>query len=444
MPGFVQMHKKNTALYAKFGRKHCIMMAEMTKRGKRMDYVRLYHDLLELLPNGSIQELMKIAYQHVHLPILATDVTYQLLGIYPKEKSGKPYWDLLLEKGKYDTKTIMELYEDEIMQSADQNERPYLVDWGRAAHNEPKIVGLIKVNGHTEGFVSLLCKKEDCSEELLGAVEIIAKVCSILYQEKRLQSNIAKLQPKAFINELLRGKINSREQLLQWQQNTAFYLEGDYMILMIEGQMESVDTIYANFCAKLSVIVPTQLSLIHQDALFVIIYDVRIKQIPLLRSNLASLLSDFHLQCGCSICFNDLLQCQAYIEQARYALKTGTRHDPGQSLYEYPSYALLSLIENGSKQLMPVNSLHPIITSIQAYDKQHHSELYDTLACYVYLNGETALISERLHIHRNSLAYRLRKIEEISGYSLKNFRTLLHLSIHFYLAAQKEGILDNK
>ena len=56
-----------------------------------MEYVKLYHDLLELLPSGSIQELMEIAYRHIRKPILATDVTYQLLGIYPQQKTGKPY-----------------------------------------------------------------------------------------------------------------------------------------------------------------------------------------------------------------------------------------------------------------------------------------------------------------------------------------------------------------
>src|SRR5699024_7128072 len=138
------------------------------------------------------------------------------------------YWDRLFEQGKYDTKTIMELYEDGIMQSADQQVHPYLVDWGRAAKQEPKIVGLIRVNGHTEGYISILCEKEECTEELLGAVEIIQKICSLLYQEKRSQSNMATMQTKAFANELLRGKLTSREELLLWQRNMEFYPAGSF------------------------------------------------------------------------------------------------------------------------------------------------------------------------------------------------------------------------
>lgn len=403
-----------------------------------MNYVQLYHDLLEHLPSGTIQELMETAYHHVHLPILATDVTYQLLGIYPRVKSGKPYWDLLLEKGKYDTQTIMELYEDGILQSADQNERPYLVDWGRAAKEEPKIVALIKVNGHTEGFISLLCEKEQWNDDISGAVEIIAKICSILYQEKRSQSNIAKLQPKAFANELLRGKITTKEQLHQWQQNTDFYPQASYQLLAIQGEGQSVERVFTNFCAKLERIVPSQLSLIRNQILYVLFYDLSMAASSQHMREIKSLLTGFHLKVGCSVSFSDLLYCREHMEQAIDALKAGKKLDPQLCLYDYPSYALYSLIETGSSHTSIYNATHPMLLMLKEYDAKHHSELYDTLACYIRFMGQSAKIIEELHIHRNSLPYRIHKIETITGYSLQDFETVLHVSINFYLMEQKE------
>lgn len=403
-----------------------------------MEYVKLYHDLLELLPSGSIQELMEIAYRHIRKPILATDVTYQLLGIYPQQKTGKPYWDRLFEQGKYDTKTIMELYEDGIMQSADQQVHPYLVDWGRAAKQEPKIVGLIRVNGHTEGYISILCEKEECTEELLGAVEIIQKICSLLYQEKRSQSNMATMQTKAFANELLRGKLTSREELLLWQRNMEFYPAGSFQILVIQGSTQNTDAVFSNFYVKFLEISHQQLSLIRYPYLYILIYDLPREGCMKIADQLEELLTDFHLKCGCSDPFDDLLQTQIFIEQASVGLKTGKKHAPKEPIYKYPNYALLSLIESGSDHVSSWNGLHPMITMLQEYDALHHSELYATLASYIYAMGQPAQIVKELHIHRNSLPYRLRKIESITGYSLQNFETILHLSINFYLKKQKE------
>lgn len=66
-----------------------------------------------------------------------------------------------------------------------------------------------------------------------------------------------------------------------------------------------------------------------------------------------------------------------------------------------------------------------------AYDARQHSDLLDTLRAYFANNGNTALTAKELRIHRNTLAYRLNRIAEITRLDLEDadVRLNLHLAL---------------
>jgi len=66
-----------------------------------------------------------------------------------------------------------------------------------------------------------------------------------------------------------------------------------------------------------------------------------------------------------------------------------------------------------------------------SYDAKQHSDLLDTLRAYFANNGNTALTAKELRIHRNTLAYRLNRIAEITRLDLEDadVRLNLHLAL---------------
>jgi carbohydrate diacid regulator len=56
-------------------------------------------------------------------------------------------------------------------------------------------------------------------------------------------------------------------------------------------------------------------------------------------------------------------------------------------------------------------------------------DLMETLIVYIMLNGEVNAVAKELHIHRNSLNYRLKRIEDITGKDPRNLLDLLELFI---------------
>lgn len=71
------------------------------------------------------------------------------------------------------------------------------------------------------------------------------------------------------------------------------------------------------------------------------------------------------------------------------------------------------------------------ILKLKEYDKENQTNLLETLETFLDTAGKVNLASQRLHIHINTLSYRLRRIEEIIGVNLadQNQRTALYLDI---------------
>ncbi len=77
---------------------------------------------------------------------------------------------------------------------------------------------------------------------------------------------------------------------------------------------------------------------------------------------------------------------------------------------------ILDLLSDEELQVLKARIVDPLV----AYDQRRHGKLYDTLLAYVACGGSPSRTTETLFLHRNSLRYRLTKIERILGLGLEN------------------------
>ncbi|WP_438496156.1 PucR family transcriptional regulator [Paenibacillus sp. IHBB 3054] len=72
-----------------------------------------------------------------------------------------------------------------------------------------------------------------------------------------------------------------------------------------------------------------------------------------------------------------------------------------------------------------------LLYPLKEHDREHKSDLLKTIAVYLSLNGNLKASAAFLHIHTNTLMYRLNRIAEITGKSLKetDYRTSIYLDI---------------
>lgn len=100
-------------------------------------------------------------------------------------------------------------------------------------------------------------------------------------------------------------------------------------------------------------------------------------------------------------------------------------------LYRYHEFAQLHAISLYEQRVPLKFAENELVLKIIRYDEENNSEYYHTLVEYLRNFGNTTATSEKLHLHRNSLLYRISKIEKIIGCSLedRSFRQSAMFSI---------------
>ncbi len=66
-----------------------------------------------------------------------------------------------------------------------------------------------------------------------------------------------------------------------------------------------------------------------------------------------------------------------------------------------------------------------VLGKLAEHEQDHKSEYRSTLACYFRENNSPQRASRLLHVHPNTVAYRIKRIEEITGLQLDNYRDRL-------------------
>jgi purine catabolism regulator len=120
---------------------------------------------------------------------------------------------------------------------------------------------------------------------------------------------------------------------------------------------------------------------------------------------------------------------------ARIALEIGTRQKGSGHRSTYANTgiyrALLSLSNNPEIQEITLSTIGALID----YDQQRGLDLVHTLIAYIRTQGNVSETSRALSLHRQSLLYRLRKIESLTGRSLEDPDDLflLDLSVKLWM-----------
>jgi hypothetical protein len=70
-----------------------------------------------------------------------------------------------------------------------------------------------------------------------------------------------------------------------------------------------------------------------------------------------------------------------------------------------------------------------VLGPLEEYDRRRHLGLIDTLEAYLEADGQISLAAKSLNIHRNSMIYRVKRLQEISGYNLSSYADLFQLQL---------------
>jgi DNA-binding PucR family transcriptional regulator len=143
---------------------------------------------------------------------------------------------------------------------------------------------------------------------------------------------------------------------------------------------------------------------------------------------------------GCSSIFTNYTMVQVAFEQVNTLFNVKTLVPKyTQKIISYDELGILTILPMIAEQRKWVGHVSPYMDVLRKHDKEHKSELVRTLAAYLTCNSNPKETSALLHIHVNTLGYRLNRITELTGRSLKETGFLLMIYLDLLLDGQLES-----
>mgnify|MGYP002626813263 CR=1 FL=1 len=134
--------------------------------------------------------------------------------------------------------------------------------------------------------------------------------------------------------------------------------------------------------------------------------------------------------CGCSRLFTDLNHLNQNYLQAQFAAKYGVQQ-PGAVNY-CEDYAV-EYMQDRFRRSLEMDMASPALTRLQEYDRENGTDYYDTLYVYLTCERNQTLAARKLFIHRNSLVYRVSRIEALIGVDLDDEQERWYLLLSYFI-----------
>jgi len=392
------------------------------------DKINMYKTILDALTyKPSIQSIAKTAYECFHLPILIVDISFKLLAI---ESGGKhlpePGWNTIMKNGEAPIDDIVNCYlKDGYFDKVSKSSEAIHLDWG-ITKPFPQTCGPIRVNGNVEGFVSvlfmdmeLLPMAKDLNDLLSLAVSIIMQ--SEPYITKHTVNPIREILAREIFTEYSTPDVKKFEQFIS--------LQPKYLILILDniyqnsGRLQYVRNL---LCRQYSNMLFTSINKKLYIFFTGLISEESVNQIY---RNIEQLAEQYSFVCGISYLFSELGTRHQYFIQAEKALEIGKLTCPESFVFHYKDLFPEIIMSFPAQELDPVNYILPEIKRLIDFDHKNNTEYFATLQSYLQNLNNVSKTTEDLHIHRNTLMYRLEKIMDFINVDINDPKEAIRLLI---------------
>ncbi|MBQ8664129.1 MAG: helix-turn-helix domain-containing protein, partial [Eubacterium sp.] len=136
---------------------------------------------------------------------------------------------------------------------------------------------------------------------------------------------------------------------------------------------------------------------------------------------------------GISNNFESLIALNKYYKQALRAIELGAGDNLGPGLYIYADYYLRHMTNVFLQKECSETYCHPKLKVLFNYDRSNKTQLAYTLYMYLVNERNIATTSKAMFVHRNTIIYRLQKIDEMVDIMYDDYQERQYLILSYEL-----------
>lgn len=390
--------------------------------------------LLESLAQESgLQRIVEIGYEMLGNPFTVTDMSNKSIAITKNAKliNDDPVWNELVTSG-YTSFTSWSFYvSNKLVELVDTNESPFF--WNDTYSKYPRIMGNIKIGSKQIACIAVCAHEKPFKESDLELTSLLCKAISVELQKNEFIHFSRGLMHESFTEDLLEGKITDYKVINERIKTLNLKFKSNLFVLTIDiSNFASSQTSLTFMRNEFEKKITNSKAVVHAEKIVMIISCDNAKLF--LKAEVESLkefLKTSNMYAGISRCFNSLVEVPNHYQQSLNALKLGMHINREAVLFKYEDYAIYHFTDICASVGNLKENCHPKLLKLIEYDTLNNTNYTRSLYTYIISSKNMSESASTLNIHRNTMFYRIGKIEVIMDVDLNNSDILLHLHLSF-------------
>lgn len=389
--------------------------------------------LKALAQEDSLQQLIEIGYEMLGNPFSIHDINFKKIAICnnAQKRADDPVWNEFAIDGYTSVKSAGFYTSNNYMEKVKNSDLPFF--WSDSYSKYPRIIGKIKIgNKHVAGLV--VCAHEKSFRESdLELVHALCQAISVEMHKSQFLYYSRGLMYEDFFEDLLLGKIKDEKIINESIKVINLKLRKILYILTIDTSSFDKTNISLTYMRnELEKMLPESKAVIHNDHIVIFISSdrsLRFYQTEI--ENFKQFLKANKVYAGISRGFYSLKDVPEHYLQSLNALKLGILLNKDDCFYKFEEYAIYHFTDLCSGVENLKDNCHPSLLKLVAYDKECNTSYTRSLYTYIVHFKNITESANALNIHRNTMFYRLEKIDDIMDIDLNSSNIFLHLHLSF-------------
>ena len=422
------------------------MMADKISR-----FIR-WNDALKsvLYRNEGLQALLDLSS---FLPgtLLLTNAGYKLQASVYKEEVSDPTVDEVRQLGYHTFETIERIHKEVPLVSS-QDTSEYI----SKISNNYTIIRLIRYKERIAARLCLILNGPETDPSYSDYMAILGNAIAEYLFSRQSVDYASNAELGSLVSDIMEGRIVNQTELDQRMKQVKLIAHRYFHLMLVSfDQTGSRSSIPWNYViSQLQYIFPySNITTYNGDILLIIQKRQRKSRVKFNEKYLMNLLEQYN---GFSCMGNAsefIMSLPPMYHQVHGALRIGSHLDPKRRIYYYEDFAMYQIVELAAdseiKHLSSRNLAHLCNNEMIAlimYDQKYNTNMADILLTFLRYERNTTKAAEVLFMHRNTLLYKIKKIEEIIDRDLEDpdFRARMLFSgyvVNYMRKYRKEDIL---
>lgn len=378
--------------------------------------------------NLSLDELIKISYNYLKNPIIVTNASSYVCASFTGDKNfDEPIWEEHINTGYAKSSYLKNIYYDlNFRQSISFFNQPIMVDYHDTMNHRMLISSLIREKFNV-AYIYVLEVNKPFSKIDIEILSILNKLLlPIIIRDNRfILTNNTYFDPLFYY--LIDMENCDENYINNYIETFNLDLSDDLFLIYIED-LSNINSFekFKYFKELLSRIFYNHYIYLYNNKIYILYNggtDLKNDEYNFL----TQFLKENNLKCGISQNFISLEDLKNACSQGKKAISIGSKISCDKYIYYFSDY----MINNLAFTFISHYNMDDLIDiSLISFINENNEEFVNTLRVYCNNNGDMQKTSNELHIHYNTLKYRLQKIKELYCFDIfdSNFTLKLRLS----------------